>query len=466
MKPRTKLQFEVLEQTKYLPDIKDKVLEWAKVSCLKHLGYATKNRVICLDCGQKFPTSLVSRKRAICPHCATKLTIIETRDRTLKQNIYVASAQTHYDFQIIRNFEIYSYHKADKPVRYFIHEVLQHWILPNGKREVIARNHTTNWYCDSWNGYLEIRNKSDERKYDLYPSAFHPDSEFKPEYAKIGINHTLQGATALEAIKHIPTDPYAETLLKAKQYSLLGFRMYHKWEVENKWPSIKICMRNKYIVKDAQIWIDYLDLLKYFKKDLLNAHFVCPTNLKKQHDIYVKRKRVAMDVEQMKRDYISILRYFGEEVGKDFIYPKNLKKQYQLLVEKHKIDKLEKRKIELSELDFKYKEFIKQFIDLEFADKDIKIIPLASIDEFKAEAEALHHCVYSNEYFKKKDCLILSARIGDERIETIEINLKSNKLEQCRGTHNQNSKYHDRIVSLVNRNIKHIKKRVRTKQTA
>lgn len=466
MKPRTKLQFEVLKAANNLPYVKKELLEWAKISCLKHLGYATKNRVICLDCGQKFPTSLVSRKRAICPHCATKLTIVETRDRTLKQDVYVAIAQTYNDFQVIRNYELISHHKADNETSYSFFEVLQHWILPNGKREVIARNHTTNWYCDSWNGDLEIRNKSDERKYDLYPSAFHPKSEFKPEYAKIGINHNLQGATALEAIKHIPTDPYAETLLKAKQYSLLSLRMTNRWDVENKWSSIKICMRNKYIVKDAKIWIDYLDLLKYFKKDLLNAHFVCPTNLKKQHDIYVKRKRVAMDVEQMKRDYISILRYFGEEIGKGFIYPKNLKKQYQILVEKHKIDKLEKRKIELSELDFKYKEFIKQFIDLEFADKDIKIIPLASIDEFKAEAEALHHCVYSNEYFKKKDCLILSARIGDERIETIEINLKSNKLEQCRGTHNQNSKYHDRIVSLVNRNIKHIKKRVRTKQTA
>lgn len=464
MRPRTKLQFEVLEQSKYLPNIEEKVLSWAKVDCLKHLGYATKNRVICLDCGQKFPTSLVSRKRVVCPHCATKLTIVETRDRTLKQDVYVAIAQTYYDYQVIRNFQLISYHKADKPVRYFFMEILQHWILPNGEREVIARNHTTNWYFDSWNGNLEIRNKSDEHKYDLYPLAFHPDSEFKPEYTKIGINHNLQGATALEAIKHIPTDPYAETLLKAKQYSLLSLRMTNRWDVENKWSSIKICMRNKYIVKDAKIWIDYLDLLKYFKKDLLNAHFVCPKNLKKQHDIYVERKKKAMEHENMKHDYIRILKFLGEFEAENFCYPRNLVKEYRILVDRKKIVEIERKQKMLDELKVKYEKFIQYFIDMKIQDKLIKIIPLQTVEEFKQEGEELHHCVYSNEYFKKDGCLILSARINDKRLATIEIDLKQMKMEQCRGDHNKVPQYYDRIKRLVNSNIKQIQKRFELNQ--
>jgi len=452
--------------TKYLPDIKDKILSWAKVDCLKHVGYATKNRVICMDCGQKFSPEIVSRKRAVCPRCNTKLIIETSKCRTNKQDIYIAIADVYGEFQVIRNFELKSSHRVDWPTEYTFHEILQHWILPNGKREVIARNHTTNWNVDSWNGNMEIRTKSNERKYDVYPIAFHPDSEFKPEYLKIGINYHLQGLTALEAIQNIPTNQKTETLLKAKQYGLLEISDGHDYKIGAYWDSIKICMRNKYIVKDGKMWTDYIDLLRYFKKDMLNAHFVCPKDLKKQHDIYVVRKTKAMKLESLKQDYIRILRYFGEVIGKDFVYPKNLNKEYQILVERQKLDKLEKRAKELSELDIKYREFILKFLDMEFVDKDIRIIPLANIDEFKAEADILHHCVYSNEYFKKKDCLILSARLGDERLETIEINLKSNKVVQCRGNHNSNSEYHDRKLGIVNRNIKHIRTRVKQKQTS
>ena len=463
MKARTQLQVGVMNLTKYLPDIEGKVLSWAKVDCLRHVGYATKNRVVCMDCGQKFSPELVSRKRAVCPHCSTKLVIEQTKYRTLKQDTYIAYASVYGEFQVIRNFELISYHKADKPVKYYFIEVLQHWILPT-KREVIARNHTANYMCDSWGGNMEIRNKSDIQKYDIYPSKLHPDSEFKLEYRKYGIDCHLSGLTPLQAITHIPKKPICETLLKAKQYSLLSRSLDRDWvsgRIVNNWNSIKICMRNKYIVKDGGMWLDYLDLLLYFKKDLNNAFYVCPKNLKQQHDVYVKRKRKAMDMKEMKRDYLSILRHFGEEIRKDFVFPKNLKRAYQVLNKRYKLDKLEKKKKELSEMDLRYKEFIQLFIDMKFVDKELVIVPLKSIDEFKIEGDLLKHCVYSNEYFKKKDSLILSARIGDERIETIEINLKSIKLEQCRGIQNSNSKYHDRILKIISKNIKVIRSRVK-----
>lgn len=465
MKPRTKLQFEVIENTKHLPFIENKVLDWAKINCLEHLGYATKNRVICMDCGERFPTSLVSRKRATCPHCNTKLVVKQSRDRTNKQHIYVAFAQVYYNFQVIQYFEIISYHKDNKPVKLFFHEVLQHWILPTGKREVIAKNHTSNYFCDSWSGDMEIRDKSNQQRYDVY-ATFHPDSEFKAEYLKYGINSNLQGATALEAITRIPNDNYAETLLKTKQYELLASRMDRSSQCARYWSSIKICIRNKYIVKDARMWFDYLDLLSFFKKDLHNAHYVCPKNLKKQHDIYVQRKRRAMEVETMKHNYIRILQYFGEQIGKNFVYPKNLKKEYQLLVEKQKLDKLEKQKIELEEFQIKYKQFIEYFLNMSIKDNLINVVPLQTIEEFKQEGEELNHCVYVNEYFKKVNCLILSARIDDKRLATIEINLKQMKIIQCRGYSNTVPEHFERIQRLINRNIKQIKERYKLNQSA
>ncbi|MCS2583228.1 endonuclease Q family protein [Bacteroides sp. BFG-551] len=75
MKPRTKLQVRVTELSSSLPNIENKMLDWAKVDCLEHKGYATKSRVICMDCGKRFSPELVNRKRAICPHCGIKLKV-------------------------------------------------------------------------------------------------------------------------------------------------------------------------------------------------------------------------------------------------------------------------------------------------------------------------------------------------------------------------------------------------------
>ena len=101
---RTKLQKQVLELNKCLPDIENKMLVWAKTACLEHKGFATKKRVICMDCGETFSPELIKRKRAICPHCDARLKIELTKKRTDKQSIYIASAEIHGEFQVIRNF--------------------------------------------------------------------------------------------------------------------------------------------------------------------------------------------------------------------------------------------------------------------------------------------------------------------------------------------------------------------------
>ena len=72
----------------------------------------------------------------------------------------------------------------------------------------------------------------------------------------------------------------------------------------------------------------------------------------------------------------------------------------------------------------------------------------------------MHHCVFTNEYYLKKQSLILSARIDGKRIETIEVLLETMKVIQYRGLQNKNTEYHDRIIDLVHRNIKQIKNRV------
>ena len=419
MKPRTKLQLQVMRLSESLSDIENKMLSWAKVDCLEHRGYATKKRVVCMDCGQTFSPDLVKHKRVVCSHCQTKLSVEQSRKTTDKQRVYVAIAELHGEFQVIRNFDIYAYYRTGEQPRYFVQEILQHWILSNGKREVVARNHTINWYCDSWNGYMEIRQKSYTSKYDVYPYKLHPSSCFWPEMKCYGIDYRLRGITSLEAIIHIPKNPKAETLLKAKQYNLLQYCVANPYRVSDHWPSIKICLRRKYIVKDVEMWIDYLNLLSYFQKDLRNAHYVCPANVKKEHDRLVDRKRRVQERERIER-------------------------KRRKAIEDEKT----------------YQELKAKFFGIEFCDYLIHISVLQSVNEVMQEGDAMHHCVFTNEYYLKPDSLLLSARIKDKRLETIEVSLTKFAVLQSRAACNGISEYNDRIIKLVKKNMNLIRRKL------
>ena len=56
------------------------------------------------------------------------------------------------------------------------------------------------------------------------------------------------------------------------------------------------------MVGDAGIWCDYIDLLRFFGKDLHNAHFVCPADLPAAHDLYMAKKRRHMQMERRQEE--------------------------------------------------------------------------------------------------------------------------------------------------------------------
>jgi len=95
-----------------------------------------------------------------------------------------------------------------------------------------------------------------------------------------------------------------------------------------------------------------------------------------------------------------------------------------------------------------------------FTDGTIQVRVLESVQEYIEEGQALHHCVFTNEYHLKEKSLILSASIDGKPIETIELSLETKEILQCRGLMNQNTEYHERIIELVHRNIKEIQSRV------
>ncbi len=415
MKPRTKIQFRITELREQLLT-SNVEREWAFEHCLDHKGFATKNRVICMDCGSKFSTDLVVRKKAVCPHCSTKLTVEKTNKRTDKQLSYFTIAEICEEFQIIRNYEVYGDYRVDSKKTTSLREVSQYWINDNGKCEVVSRVLHSSWAGNFFSGNLEIRYKHFMNKYDAYPDKIYPKSKFKAKYRKYGINSKLQGLSLFEAMTIIPNESKAETLLKAKKYDLLNLFHNDTNSVYRWWPSIKICIRNKYKVKDVTLWVDYIQLLDFFGKDLHNAHYVCPKNLKEAHDRLVLKKQ--------KHD-----RKIRAE-----------RKKKEMLQDQDKFNKLKSK-----------------YFGIAFSDKEIQIKVLETIQEYIQEGDFMHHCVHTNKYYLKPNTLVLSARIEDKPIETIEISLKNFKILQARGKYNSETEYHDRIIQLVKRNINKLK---------
>ena len=188
---------------------------------------------------------------------------------------------------------------------------------------------------------------------------------------------------------------------------------------ERYWPSIRIAARNGYTVKDASLWCDYLDTLRELGKDLHSPKYVYPENLREEHDRYmVKLNRL----------------------------------------------RAERRKAEQEAFILKCEEAYQQakarFFGLSFHDGKIRIHVLESVREFFDEGEAMHHCVYSNGYYRKDDSLILSATLDGKRIETVEVSLSKLAVVQSRGVCNKNTSYHARIIDLVNRNMSLIQQRI------
>jgi hypothetical protein len=152
---------------------------------------------------------------------------------------------------------------------------------------------------------------------------------------------------------------------------------------------------------------------------------VCPDDLTAEHDRYVKKKKEQQERERKERE------------------------RQKALEEERRFNELKSN-----------------YFGIQFTDGLIEVRMLDSVQEIMTEGDAMHHCVFASEYHLKPDSLILSARIADERIETVEWSLSQKKVVQSRGVCNKNTKYHDRIINLVEQNIRLFQKHKRKKRIA
>lgn len=426
MKPKTKLQKRVAELSYKLSCIDRKQVEWARENVVAHVAFTTKNRVLCSECGEFFENKgYKDESIQVCPECGRKLKIVISQRKNAYEEAYFCIVDRCEEFQVFRYFYIDRTGKPGARAHYYIDEVMQKWMGDDGSVTIMAKSRlmSSGYMFDGWAHSSDLAIRMPGKYYysfgyNVSVANTYPVQKWKNEYKRFGVNRQIKEMDPFRLLRRVRLDSHAETLLKSKQYQLLAY----SGVTETHWPSIKICIRNNYIVRDASMYVDYLQLLGLYGKDLRNAYYVCPKNLKKEHDLYVARRQRDRDRAERNRQAKELLRQRDAELA--------------------------------------FMERIKALVDLVISDSNITIVPLKSLEEFKQEGDIMKHCVFACKYWDKPDSLILSARIEDKPIETIEVNLNTFKVVQSRGVCNSTTKYHDQIVQLVNKNINLIRQRI------
>ncbi|RZJ80062.1 MAG: hypothetical protein EOO20_26315, partial [Chryseobacterium sp.] len=181
------------------------------------------------------------------------------------------------------------------------------------------------------------------------------------------------------------------------------------------------------------------------KKDLRNTKYVCPKNFKAAHDALVKKKQAIDKVQDEIRAALDAVR----------------QREYAVRQREFAIQQAEIKRIKDEMDSSKYVEEKGKFFDLVFAEGNLSITVLKSLEDFKEEGKVHNHCVFTNDYFNKPESLILSAVVDGIPAETIEVSLSQMRIDQSRGYNNKPSKYHERIIDLVQKNMHLIKRCMR-----
>lgn len=441
MQAKTKYQQRIMALSNSLPRITEKQITWASENCLVHLAYRMKKNTCCLDCGYTWASNIeLDGNVCKCGGCKRTLIVEDTKARTHFQHKIIDILQVVDGIQVVRTMEIKaSYRRGEERTIRHCMEVMRVFIMPDGKPQLVGLAFSTSFYSGSFSGNMEIRNPQALDRYLLRTTAYYPEMEILPIYMRNGFTPKCIGFAGYTMLDALATNQRAETLWKAEQYGLFKglFKYNEQGRINSYWNAVKICMRNNYHPAIINDWLDYLDLLDRYNKDLHNAHYVCPADLHAVHQYYVQMKRVE---QQREREQDAELQRIKKEAAE------------------------KKRKFYHTVKGFA--SIRKPFFGLKFVAKNIEIVVLKSAKEFEKEGTLLQHCLYENAYYAKEESLVLSARIDGKPIETIEIILPTMEISQARGWDNKETIHHTRIVKLVSRNLPKIQKIYNSLKTA
>ena len=420
MKPRNKFEQAVLAQSKYLSPITKAQRQWAFRECIDHYAYRLpKGKTTCMDCGYSWQMDIPS-EHCTCPQCGAGLEVITTRARKLKQRQYFTVLTTSGGYQVLRMYLLIAGMEKGYQASSSVMEIGQYWWDERGRQSIVAVQRTMGHYIDSFAYYSPMAIRRDNEAYRFVARCpLCPKVKLSDTLKRNGFEGKCYDIAPTSLIPALLTDSRAETLMKAGRTEHLAYFLSRARTIDKYWPAYKITLRRGYDITDIALWCDYVDMLRRLGKDTHNAHYVCPEDLQQAHDEVHRKLRARQEREQ----------------------------------EEHKRQKAQ-------EDEARFQKLKAPFFGITFTDGTIQVRVLESVQEYIEEGQALHHCVFTNEYHLKEKSLILSARIEGKRVETIEVSLETMQVIQCRGLQNKSTEYHDRIIDLVHRNIKQIQSRV------
>ena len=420
MKPRNKFEQAVLAQSKYLRPITKAQRQWAFRECIEHYAYRLpKGNTTCMDCGHSWQM-IEPTERCTCPQCGAGLEVITTRARKLKQRQYFTVLTTLGGYQVLRMYLLISGMEKGYQASSSVMEIGQYWWDERGRQSIVAVQRTMGHYIDSFAYYSPMAIRRDNEAYRFVARCpLCPKVKLSDTLKRNGFGGKCYDIAPTSLIPALLTDSRAETLLKAGRTEHLAYFLSRARKIDEYWQAYKITLRRGYDITDIALWCDYVDMLRRLGKDTHNAHYVCPEDLQAAHD--------------------------------------TAQRKLQAQREKEAEAQRRKKAIENEE---RFQALKAPFFGIAFTDGTIQIRVLESVQEYIEEGQALHHCVFTNEYHLKEKSLILSASIAGKRIETIEVSLETMEVLQCRGLMNQNTEYHERIIELVHQNMKQIQSRV------
>lgn len=323
---------------------------------------------------------------------------LKTRKYPFHKHLYSTILEVIDGYQVIRTF--------DSSGR----EVQRLFVTESGRLEKIVAYGCNCWnynYKPNYNTLFKVRPSMHIAYYPdkLYIKSLLPKLQvymegYKPHYMSIFfyIQYCLSKAsTEAETLLKINKTLFENIYLCAHtswDFEECLTKYKRQWQLLTKW-------NYKIPAKQLRTYIDYLDLLKQFDRDLHSPKYLMPKNIKKAHDHYVKLK------ENLK-----------------YVFSKEQAEEY-----------LNRNRFLIS---FKSKS------------SGIVIKPLTTLKQVKDEALEQHNCLFSNGYWKQKDNLLFTSFVNGKKAETIQFSISSNKVVQSRAFKNELHEKHNAIVEQAN----------------
>ena len=435
MKARTKNQKRVVKVNMKVKDIGVRIQNWAKEHVLKHQAVRNKwGTCNCLKCGHTWKGSKEAWHDDImdtkCPGCKRTMDIISTNKRTAKGGDYFSVVTVADEYQVVTTYKIMAEFKAKQDPKYWFNKCFRIFIREDGKREVFGQvSGGMGYYNHQYQGEFCLRNpRVIDQKYagegKLYPKwrlqdylirvGFDAYSYKESDYTVVACAHTLL------------SNPMAETFVKQGYISLFKMTMNMRNDsniMNDYWPTFKICMRHNFQIPDASSYVDMLQALDFFGKDILNPYYICPRDFQKAHDYWIGKKDKSLLAERRQAD------------------------------EARKVELAREQKAER----IKYENRMKKFSGLKIVLENLEIRPFLKIWDVEKAADEMHHCMFKTvRYWQNPDNLLLGTYLKGRLIETTQYSLGQKRVHHSYGKYNKISGAHDTIIKLLKENERKI----------